>query len=42
MDKAQLERYGEEYTSKDLWQEVKSTVRQMEREEAVLIFDDTV
>ena len=33
---------GEEYTSKDLWQEVKTTVRKVEREDAVLIFDDTV
>jgi hypothetical protein len=33
---------GDEYTSKDLWQEVKATVREVEREEAVLIFDDTV
>lgn len=33
---------GGEYTSKDLWLEVKSTVRQVEREDAVLIFDDTV
>ena len=33
---------GEEYTSKDLWQEVKTTVRQVERDDAVLIFDDTV
>lgn len=32
----------EEYTSKDLWQEVKPTVRKVEREDAVLIFDDTV
>ena len=32
----------EEYTSKNLWQEVKATVRKVEREEAVLIFDDTV
>lgn len=32
----------EEYTSRDLWQEVKVTVRKVEREEAVLIFDDTV
>ena len=31
-----------EYTSKDLWQEVKATVRKVERENAVLIFDDTV
>jgi hypothetical protein len=33
---------GEEYTSKDLWQEVKATVRKVEREDAVLIFDDTI
>ena len=33
---------GDEYTSKDLWQEVKATVRKMERDDAVLIFDDTV
>ena len=32
----------EEYTSKDLWQEVKATVRKVEREDGVLIFDDTV
>jgi hypothetical protein len=32
----------EEYTSKDLWQEVKATVRKIEREDGVLIFDDTV
>ncbi len=32
----------ETYTSKDLWLEVKATVRQMEREEGVLIFDDTI
>ena len=32
----------DEYTSKDLWLEVKTTVRKVEREEAVLIFDDTV
>ena len=31
-----------EYTSKDLWLEVKTTVRKVEREDAVLIFDDTV
>ena len=30
---------GEEYTSKDLWREVKGTVHKVEREEAVLIFD---
>jgi len=33
---------GEEYTSKDLWLEVKPTVRQVERDDGVLIFDDTV
>jgi hypothetical protein len=33
---------GGEYTSKDLWLEVKPTVRKVEREDAVLIFDDTV
>lgn len=32
----------EAYTSKDLWLQVKSTVRQVEREDGVLIFDDTV
>ena len=31
-----------EYTSKDLWLEVKSTVRKIEGEERVLIFDDTI
>jgi hypothetical protein len=31
-----------EYTSKDLWTEVKSTVRQVEREDGCLIFDDTI
>ncbi len=31
-----------EYTSKDLWREVKSTVRQIEREEGCLIFDDAI
>src|SRR3954447_6691052 len=31
-----------EYTSKDLWREVKSTVRQLEGEDGVLIFDDTI
>jgi hypothetical protein len=31
-----------EYTSKDLWLEVKSTVRKVEREDGVLIFDDTI
>jgi len=31
-----------EYTSRDLWHQVKSTVRQTEREDGVLIFDDTI
>jgi hypothetical protein len=31
-----------EYTSKDLWREVKSTVREVESEDGVLIFDDTI
>jgi hypothetical protein len=30
------------YTSKDLWLEVKSTVRKIEQEDGVLIFDDTI
>jgi hypothetical protein len=33
---------GREYTSKDLWKEVKSAVRQIEREDGCLIFDDTI
>jgi len=33
---------AQEYTSKDLWQQVKSTVRSVEREDGVLIFDDTI
>jgi len=32
----------QEYTSKNLWQEVKATVRLIESEEGVLIFDDTI
>jgi len=32
----------QDYTSKDLWQQVKSTVRMVERDEGVLIFDDTI
>ena len=32
----------ETYTSKDLWLQVKPTVRKLEREEGVLIFDDTI
>lgn len=31
-----------EYTSKDLWWEVKATVRQIEKDDGCLIFDDTV
>lgn len=33
---------GRDYTSRDLWQQVKSTVRQVERADGVLIFDDTI
>lgn len=33
---------SQEFTSKDLWQAVKSIVRQVETEDAVLIFDDTI
>lgn len=32
----------EEYTSKELWLEVKGTVRKIEREDGVVIFDDTI
>ncbi len=32
----------QDYTSKDLWQQVKSTVRMVERDDGVLIFDDTI
>ena len=32
----------EEFTSKDLWTLVKATVREIEKEDAVLIFDDTI
>src|SRR5512144_93869 len=31
-----------EYTSRDLWLQVKKTVREIERNDAVLIFDDTI
>ena len=31
-----------EYTSKELWHQVKSSVRTIEREDGVLIFDDTI
>jgi len=30
------------FTSKDLWGQVKATVRQIEREDGCLIFDDTI
>jgi len=33
---------AKEYTSKDLWLQVKSTVRSVESEDGVLIFDDTI
>ena len=33
---------AQEYTSKDLWHQVKSTVRAIERDDGVLIFDDTI
>ena len=33
---------AQDYTSKELWQQVKSTVRSVEREDGVLIFDDTI
>lgn len=32
----------QDYASRELWQEVKSTVRQIEGEDGVLIFDDTI
>ena len=31
-----------EFTSKDLWKQVKTTVREVESEDGVLIFDDTI
>ncbi len=31
-----------EYTSKDLWRHVKGMVRKIERDDGVLIFDDTI
>ena len=31
-----------EYTSKDLWRQVKPVVREIERDDGVLIFDDTI
>ena len=33
---------GEEHTSKELWLQVKPTVRKVEQEDGVLIFDDTI
>ena len=32
----------QEYNSKDLWKQVKATVREVESEDACLIFDDTI
>lgn len=31
-----------EYTSRDLWLQVKKVVREVEHDDAVLIFDDTI
>lgn len=44
MSHDQLTRYlsAREYTSKDLWGEVKVTVRKIEQEDGCLIFDDTI
>lgn len=33
---------AQQYTSKDLWAQVKSTVRSVQSAEGVLIFDDTI
>jgi hypothetical protein len=33
---------GQDFTSKDLWQQVKSMVRSVENSDGVLIFDDTI
>ena len=33
---------GEAYSSKTLWQQIKPTLRSVERDEGVLIFDDTI
>jgi hypothetical protein len=33
---------GQDFTSKDLWQQVKSVVRSVENNDGVLIFDDTI
>ena len=33
---------AKEYTSKDLWMEVKTAVRQIEQDDGCLIFDDTI
>ena len=33
---------GQDFTSKDLWQQVKSMVRSVENNDGVLIFDDTI
>jgi len=41
---AQVTRFlsAQEYTSKELWLQVKRVVRTIEREDGVLIFDDTI
>ena len=33
---------GQDYTSKDLWLQVKAMVREVENAQGVLIFDDTI
>lgn len=33
---------AQEYASKELWHQVKSTIRSIERDDGVLIFDDTI
>jgi hypothetical protein len=33
---------GQDYTSKDLWLQVKTMVRQVQTDQGVLIFDDTI
>jgi hypothetical protein len=33
---------GQDFTSKDLWQQVKSVVRSAKNNDGVLIFDDTI
>ena len=33
---------GQDYTSKDLWLQVKAMVREVENAQGMLIFDDTI